>query len=184
MDSTDKKGAAAVLNQNRCYAMENMVFCDWFWPIDYTGNRETGVGDPTLEARLFSAVTGFTISPEDYLRIGERCVNLCRAIYLRQGRRGRSDDTLEDFNFTAPLQKQEPPIGLFNPDFLVPGRNGEIVSRKGAVVDRADFEKVMDEYYTVRGWDVATGLQKRETLERLELTEIIPYLSDKGLIAE
>lgn len=184
MDSPDKKGAAAILNQNRCYAMENIVFCDWFWPIDFSGNTETGVGDPTLEARLFSAVTGVDINPEDYLQTGERCANLCRAIYLREGRRGRPDDTLEDFNFTAPLEEQVPPIGLFNPEFFVPGKNGEVVSRKSAVVDRADFEKVMDEYYTIRGWDVASGLQKRETLEKLQLTDIIATLHDKGLIVE
>jgi aldehyde:ferredoxin oxidoreductase len=184
MTSIDKKGVGAVLNQNRCYAMENMVYCDWFWPIDYTANLETGVGDPPLEARLFSAVTGVDMSPEDYLRTGERCVNLCRAIYLREGRRGRIDDTLEEFNFTAPLQKQDPPIGLFNPEFFVPDSKGELVSRKGAVVDRKDFEKVMDEYYAVRGWDAATGLQKRGTLERLELEELVPYLRGKGLMVE
>ena len=104
--------------------------------------------------------------------------------YLREGRRGRIDDTLEEFNFTAPLQKQDPPIGLFNPEFFMPDRNGELVSRMGAVVDRADFKKVMDEYYAVRGWDVNSGLQKRETLERLDLAEMIPYLRDKGLLAE
>jgi aldehyde:ferredoxin oxidoreductase len=184
MDSPDKKAAAAVLAQNRCYAMENIVFCDWFWPIDFSGNTETGVGDPTLEARLFSAVTGVDIDLKNYLRTGERCANLCRAIYLREGRRGRPDDTLEDFNFTTPLEEQVPPIGLFNPDFFVPGKNGEVVSRKGAVVDRADFEKVMDEYYTIRGWDVSSGLQKRETLEKLQLTDIIETLHDKGLIVE
>jgi aldehyde:ferredoxin oxidoreductase len=184
MTSIDKKGAAAVLNQNRCYAMENMIFCDWFWPIDYTANRETGVGDPTLESRLFSSLTGVDMNPEDYLRTGERCVNLCRAIYLREGRRGRIDDTLEEFNFTAPLEKQDPPIGLFNPEFFVPDGKGELVSRKGAVVDRKDFEKVMDEYYAVRGWDVATGLQKRETLEKLELEELVPYLRGRGLMVE
>jgi aldehyde:ferredoxin oxidoreductase len=184
MDSIDTKGAAAVINQNRCYAMENMVYCDWFWPIDYTANTETGVGDPTLESRLFSAVTGVDMSPEDYLRSGERCVNLCRAIYLREGRRGRIDDTLEEFNFTAPLQKQDPPIGLFNPEFFMPDRNGELVSRMGAVVDRADFKKVMDEYYAVRGWDAASGLQKRETLERLDLSDLVPYLRGRGLMVE
>jgi aldehyde:ferredoxin oxidoreductase len=142
------------------------------------------VGDPRLEARLFSAVTGVAMDPDDYLRTGERCVNLCRAIYLREGRRGRIDDTLEEFNFTVPLEKQDPPIGLFNPEFFVPDRTGELVSRKGAVVDRQDFEKVMDDYYTARGWDVPTGLQKRETLENLDLGELVPYLSAKGLLAE
>jgi len=42
----------------------------------------------------------------------------------------------------------------------------------------------MDEYYAVRGWDVATGLQKKETLEELNLSEIIPELKDRGLLAE
>lgn len=184
LDSIAKKGAAAVLTQNRCYAMENMIYCDFFWPIDFTGNTETGVGDPTLEARLFSAVTGVNIDTDEYLRVGERSANLCRAIYLREGRQGRADDTLEEFNFTVPLEDQDPPVGLFNPDLLVPGKNGEIVSRKGAVVDRDDFKKMMDEYYTVRGWDVATGLQKKETLEDLQLSDIIPGLKERGLVSE
>jgi aldehyde:ferredoxin oxidoreductase len=164
--------------------MENMIFCDFFWPIDFTGNTESGVGDPTLEARLFSAVTGVDIDMDEYLRVGERSANLCRAIYLREGRQGRADDTLEEFNFTVPLEDQDPPVGLFNPDLLVPGKNGEIVSRKGAVVERDDFKKMMDEYYTVRGWDVDTGLQKKQTLEDLQLSDIIPELKDKGLISE
>jgi len=184
MDSIEKKGAAAVLTQNRCYAMENMIFCDFFWPIDFTGNTETGAGDPTLEARLFSAITGVKMDMDEYLRVGERSANLCRAIYLREGRRGRSDDTLDEFNFTVPLEAQDPPVGLFNPDLLVPGKSGEIVSRKGAVVERNDFKKMMDDYYTARGWDVVSGLQKSKTLEGLQLSEIIPDLRERGLISE
>ena len=167
LDSIEKMGAAAVLNQNRCYAMENMIFCDFFWPIDFTGNTETGVGDPTLEARLFSAVTGVNIDTDEYLRTGERSANLCRAIYLREGRQGRADDTLEEFNFTVPLEDQDPPVGLFNPELLVPGKSGEIVSRKGSVVERDDFKKMMDEYYRARSWDVATGLQTKKQLQEL-----------------
>ena len=90
-----------------------MVFCDWFWPIDFTANTETGVGDPELEARLFSAVTGLDMDERAFLRSGERVANLCRALYLREGRSGRADDVLEEFNFTAPLQEQDPPVGLF-----------------------------------------------------------------------
>ena len=83
-DSPDKKGEAAVIIQNRSYAMENFILCDWFWPIDFTGNVETGVGDPSLEARLFSSVTGQDMDEDEFLRSGERCANLCRAIYLRE----------------------------------------------------------------------------------------------------
>jgi aldehyde:ferredoxin oxidoreductase len=184
MDSPEKKGEAAVLNQNRCYAMENLVCCDWFYPIDFTGNTDTGVGDPSLEASLFTAVTGVDTDTAEFLKDGERSVNLCRAIYLREGRKGRTDDVLDEFNFTVPLEKQDPPVGLFNPELLVPGKTGEIVSRKGAVVERDDFKKMMDDYYTVRGWDVISGLQKRETLELLQLSEIIPALREKGLLSE
>ena len=35
-----------------------------------------------------------------------------------------------------------------------------------------DFEKMKDEYYRIRGWDVATGLQTRQKLEELDLKEI------------
>ncbi len=52
------------------------------------------------------------------------------------------------------------------------------------MVERDKFEKMMDEYYEIRGWDVVTGLQKKETLESLDLPEIIPELKDKGLLAK
>ena len=181
-DSSDCKGSAAVLMQNRAYALENMVYCDWFWPIDFTANTETGVGDPELEARLFSAVTGLDMDESAFLRSGERSANLCRALYLREGRRGRADDVLEEFNFTAPLQEQDPPVGLFNADLVLPGKNGELFSRKGETVSRETFKKVMDDYYVARGWDVETGLPTRKKLIELDLEEVVSALAESGLI--
>jgi aldehyde:ferredoxin oxidoreductase len=104
-DSPTKMGEAAARIQNRAYAKENFVLCDWFWPIHCYGSAETGIGDPSLEARLFSAITGEDMDEDGFLRSGERAVNLCRAIYLREGRRGREDDKLEEFNFTSPLER-------------------------------------------------------------------------------
>ena len=40
-----------------------------------------------------------------------------------------------------------------------------------------------DEFYTVRGWDVATGFQTREVLEKLGLSDISDRLEKAGLIA-
>lgn len=179
-DLPDKKGEAAVIIQNRSYAMENCILCDWFWPIDFSGNVETGVGDPSLEARLFSSITGEDMDEDEYLRSGERCANLCRAIYLREGRRGRVDDVLEKFNFTQPLKMQDPPVGLFNPEFIMPGKNGSLFSCKGSTVDKGVFKKIMDDYYTVRGWDLETGLFTRNGLLDLDLADIIPELEEKG----
>ena len=181
-DTPDKKSEAAILNQNRCYAMENMVFCDWFWPIEYSANSPTGVGDPTLEARLFSALTGMDMDLQGYLRTGERCVNLCRAIYLREGRKGRAGDVLEPFNHTVPLGGQDPPIGLFNPELLFPMSDGEIRSRLGAIVEPEIFTRIMDDYYRGRGWDLQTGLFTRECLDSLDLSDMVPELEKNGFI--
>jgi aldehyde:ferredoxin oxidoreductase len=52
------------------------------------------------------------------------------------------------------------------------------------VVERDQFEKMMDEYYTLRGWNVTTGLQTRKTLERLALSDILPEMETKGLLSE
>jgi len=181
-DTPDKKAEAAILNQNRSYAMENMVLCDWFWPIDFSGNTPTGVGDPTLEARLFSALTGVDMDLDSYLLTGERCVNLCRAIYLREGRQGRAGDVLEPFNHSVPLSGQDPPIGLFNPELQFPTGDGDIRSRLGAVVDPEVFARMMDDYYRGRGWDVQTGLFTRSCLEKVGLSDMIGELDRQGFV--
>ena len=49
-------------------------------------------------------------------------------------------------------------------------------------VDREAFEKVKDEYYKIRGWDVTTGLQKREKLQELNLGDIADKLESEGLL--
>ncbi len=117
-----------------------------------------------------------------YLRSGERSVNLCRAIYLREGRQGRAGDVLEPFNHSVPLAGQDPPIGLFNPELLLPMSDGEIRSRLGAIVEPEIFKRIMDDYYQGRGWDLQTGLFTRECLASLDLTDMVPELEKKGFI--
>jgi len=180
-DSADYMGAAAALMQNRAYAKENMICCDFFWPIDYTCNRESGIGDPELEASLFSAVTGQEMDEASFLRSGERCLNLCRAIYLMEGRQGRKDDTLDEINFSQPQGKPESVIGVFNPEGMMPGKNGKTFSVIGCSVEKEIFERVMDDYYDARGWDVETGLFKKNKLEALGLSDIISELGEKVL---
>jgi len=46
------------------------------------------------------------MSEEDYYKFGERSFNIQRAIYGREGRAGRKDDTLNEFNFTEPVENQ------------------------------------------------------------------------------
>ena len=59
----------------------------------------------------------------------------------------------------------------------------EMVSRKGAMVDRATFRRIMDDYYQARGWDLATGLFKADGLRDLGLADLIPELEPRHFLA-
>jgi aldehyde:ferredoxin oxidoreductase len=178
----DGKAKAAVIIQNRNHAKETMVACDWYYPILDTDQKEDHMGDPALVPKLFHAVTGKNLSEEDYLKIGERSVNLQRVIQGREGRAGRKDDVIGDFNFTEPVETTEGTFAMWNPDLKLPGPGEEVVIRKGKTLDRAGFEKMKDEYYQLRGWDVKTGLQKAAKLKELGLGDLSEDLEEKGLL--
>jgi aldehyde:ferredoxin oxidoreductase len=179
----DEKAEVAYIIQNRQYAKENLAVCDFFYPLITSDGAEDHVGDPTLESRILSAVTGMEIDEEGYYQTGERVFNLQRAIQGRNGRVGRKDDTLNEFNFTEGIEEEEGFFGIFNPEFMLPGPDGELISRKGKVVERDKFEKMMDEYYALRGWEVESGLQKKEKLNALSLSELTPELEKLNLLS-
>jgi aldehyde:ferredoxin oxidoreductase len=43
---------------------------------------------------------------------------------------------------------------------------------KGEMVDRAAFEKMLDEYYDLAGWDRASGIPDDRKLRELEIDEL------------
>ena len=174
----DGKALAATRIQDRACAKESLILCDVLWPITQVRHSEDHVGDPGVESRLLSAVTGAEVDEQGLYRIGERVFNLQRAILVREGHRGRESDVLPEPFYTKPLK-----FGTLNPECLAPGKDGEVISRKGAVVERDRFEQMKDEYYPLRGWDVATGLQTRAKLEELGLGEVAEDLEQRGLLA-
>jgi aldehyde:ferredoxin oxidoreductase len=163
--------------QDRESAIASLILCIYVWPLMTVRNSETHVGDPALESRLLSAATGREVDEEGLRRFGEVVFNLERAIRVREGHNGRESDVLPEPYFAAPLV-----TNVQDPECLVPGRDGEITSRKGEVVNRADFEQLKDEYYQLRGWDVATGLQTKAKLEELGLGEVAKDLEQRGLL--
>ncbi len=171
----DGKALAAKMIQDRSYAKECLVLCDRWWPILDLQDSENHVGDPTLESQILSSVTGDEIDETGLNRIGERVFNLQRAISVRERKGGREFDKLPDSWHTVPIEYEQSNI-----DCLVPGKGGEIISRKGAVVDRDKFEKMKDEYYELRGWDVGSGLQTKGRLEDLGLKDIAEELERSG----
>jgi aldehyde:ferredoxin oxidoreductase len=177
------KAQAAKLIQDRGFAKENLVACDFLYPLMLGHRQNDIIGDPTLESRLLSSVTGIDFSEEAYNETGERSFNLQRAIHAVEGyRTGRTDDVLSETEFESPLDREDGYFSIFNPDSLLPGADGEIVSRKGKVIEHDKFEAMMDEYYELRHWDVKSGLQKEETLRSLDLSDIISDLKKKKLV--
>lgn len=173
----DGKALAVRKIQDRQYAQECLILCNFAWPMMLVDESEDHVGDPGIASTVFSAVTGRDIDEEGLDEIGEKVFNLQRAIHTREGLGGRESDSLPDIFYMQPLQADH-----FNPGCLAPGRDGEAISRQGQVVDRSEFERMKDEYYELRGWDVTSGLQRRSQLEALGLAYVADYLEKDQLI--
>jgi len=172
------KALAAKMIQDRECAKDSLILCSYLFPIMFSRRTDDHVGDPTVESKLLSAITGNEIDEDGLYRIGERIFNVQRAILAREGHRGRECDRISDYNYTKPLK-----FDLHNPELLSPGKGDEVVSKKGAVLDQERFEEVKGEYYSLRGWDVGTGLQTRAKLEELGLKDMVEDLERRGLIA-
>lgn len=171
------KALAAKKIQDREYAIESLILCDFLWPVIWVRYADNHVGDPTLEGQVFSAITGRETDEEGMNKFGERIFNLQRAILMREGWGGRQGDRLLDYLYERPLKTYR-----FDAECLVPGKNGEPVSRKGEVVEREKFEQMKSEYYELRGWDISSGLQTKDKLVELELADVAKDLAARGLI--
>ena len=178
MTTMEGKAIATVKIQDHTYVKDSLGLCDFGWPIMDSFNTEDHTGDPTLESRLFSAVTGIDTDEEALDRYGERIFNLQRAILLREGWKALDDDRPKEFNFTEPVVWDP-----LNPKLIVPGPTEEPVSIKGNMLDPVRFEDMRKEFYALRGWDTDTGLQKRPRLEALGLWELAKQLESRDLLA-
>jgi aldehyde:ferredoxin oxidoreductase len=91
-------------------------------------------------------ITGWEVTVEELMAVGQRRLNLLRAFNAREGL-GREQDTL-------PKKLQQALIG--GPS-------------DGRFVPLAEFEQAKDWYYEQAGWERETGTPTRATLEGLEL---------------
>jgi aldehyde:ferredoxin oxidoreductase len=95
-------------------------------------------------AYAYTITTGIKISPEEMKMAGERIVNIERLFGIREGIT-RKDDTLPQRFMDTPLTKGKSAGSILN------------------------LDKMLDEYYTSRGWNVKTGHPSHETLNKLSL---------------
>lgn len=95
---------------------------------------------------------GLEFSPTEYLKVGERIWNLTRLFNIREAGISRKDDTL--------------PPRVFEEALPMPPDGEEKVR-----LPREEFEKMLDEYYALRGWD-ENGVPTKEKLGELGLEKI------------
>jgi aldehyde:ferredoxin oxidoreductase len=170
------KALAAKMIQDYGYIKESLILCDMTWPIHQVREIDHSIGLCTLESRIASAITGRNLDEKELMKIGERIVNLQRMLLLRDGWGGRKGDTILDHFHEEPLQ------GVYwSANCIVPGKNGEVISKKGAILERNGFEKMKDEYYSLRGWDVESGYPTKIKLEELTLSDLCLDAEDHGL---
>lgn len=101
-------------------------------------------------AAMYSSATGFECDVKEFLKIGERIWNLEKLFNLKAGFT-RKDDTLPERLFKEPI-KSGP--------------------SKGEIVDRSEFEKMLDEYYELRGWD-KDSVPTKSKLEELGIADLL-----------
>lgn len=122
---------------------------------------------PTYYSKMLSACTGIERSPEDLMAIGSRIFNLQR-IYIAIHGMNREDDHWPQ---------------RFYEERLTDGPS------KGKGLEKEEMDKMLDEYYELRGWDKQTGIPTPQTLRKLGLeyildNEIYQGLSGKNLQQE
>ena len=146
--------------EGKAFALKSME--DLMTLYDMTGlcKFSRGLMVDVGQLELVNTITGFDMDLSEFLRAGERVYNLSKAFNIRQGF-GRKDDKLPD--------------RFFNDKVLYGPTEGETLSKSA-------FEKELDRYYDVRGWD-QDGRPMKNTLRRLGLENIckeVESVNEKG----
>lgn len=119
--------------------------------------------DPNDYARLLSAATGSTITSEELMEIGERIHTFGKAFNMIHAGFSRKDDY-------PPARLMEEPI-----------QSGPF---QGERLRKADWDKMLDEYYSLHHWDRETSWCTKESLELLRLQEVRDILRDDGKLID
>jgi aldehyde:ferredoxin oxidoreductase len=101
-------------------------------------------------AEMWNLATGFGHTTESYLKCGERIWNLIRLFNLREGLEP-GDDKLPTRLFKDPFTKGP---------------------AKDILLGEEDFEKSLQEYYSLRGWD-KKGIPTKEKIKELGLEKYL-----------
>ncbi|MBN2334835.1 hypothetical protein JXL21_04700 [Candidatus Bathyarchaeota archaeon] len=157
------KPAALIYEMNGAAIADSLGYCVSMIRPGRVGAPGSQFGDTSYEfaAERYNAATGVPADEASLFAAAERVCNIERAVVVRDGRT-RATDTLPDYFFEAPV-----PDG----------------PQQGKRLDRKLFEKMKDDYYTMRGWDPGTGLQREATLKKLGMADVAKELKKANKLA-
>jgi len=108
-------------------------------------------------ARLYSAAVGRETGVRELIERGERVSNIAKVVNVREGF-SRADD--------------RPPDVWFRPMDAPEGRIEMEDYFQTKVLSPEDLERILDDYYDERGWEITTGRPSAERLEKLGLSNL------------
>ena len=150
---------------------QSALYCDVLFPdfINLNTADRKGLTGPG-EALFYNAVTGKSLTFADGIVTGQKIWNLDNAIWALQGRH-RDMVRFAGYVYNVPFTLAN---GYYLPA-LVEGQ-WQYVDQQGRALDEQKFEQWKTAYYTVEGWNTATGWPTRATLESLGLAAVADEL--------
>lgn len=141
--------------------------CNWMYPMTLSPSKERGYrGDLTLDAQYMAAVTGEDYTPEKVDFYTEKVTQMLRVM------------TAISFNEKSLRTTHDlVPAWVFDQDPDVPA-----FSEGTDKMDRADWETALDMFYEEMGWEKASGIPTRATLEKFDLKDMADDLEKRGLL--
>jgi len=129
----------AMITQHMYSAMDSINVCQFVYGPAWQ------LYGPNQLVEAAQAVTGWNVSLYELMQVGERRLNMMRAFNAREGI-GREADTLPKKFFEVPL-KGGPSDGY--------------------VINQDEWQRAVETYYAMCGWDPQTGYPTRIRLEAL-----------------
>ncbi|MFC1963033.1 aldehyde ferredoxin oxidoreductase family protein [Chloroflexota bacterium] len=117
-------------------------------------DHRTNLFNYDLLAEFYSAATGIEMSPDEMREAAERSWNMFKMLNVREGF-SRKDDRI-------------PPKWL-EPLKTPAGEELPVLGCENKILTANDLSKLLDDYYSERGWDIARGIPTEEKLLSLGL---------------
>ncbi len=153
-EQPETKALPAIYHHDQGMLAESLVLCEYEYPRVFSLLNDDYQADTAIMAKLLTACTGVETSEEELNRSGERIFNLLRAIDIRNHGRSRAVDWSAAESLTHPAFTE------------------------GECLDLERFSEMLDTYYRLRGWDLATGWPTRERLVTLGLADVADALDE------